>query len=414
MRWEDERYVRIYTRDTPDWIAMKWQGRAVFYELCRKVDRSGFIAVGKSGMRGLAGCLLMPQDVTEEGIDELLTDGCVKRVDGGLLIGNFIEAQETPQSDRARKRAQRERDRDSKKATSSGAGHAPAADQVDTGHSVTNRDAESQNVTESHARSQTVTNGHTASLCAVPYRTEPTNTHRAGAHAREERTIGPSLTADDLAAILAEIPILADLAADPGAVHDCYTGFVMTAGDTASPELAKAALGVLIARERLADMSPEGKRERVGTYLANARRYNRALPRGDRTSDTVLVTEDVRVVLEVFGEAWSAKKRRDFVQAAGDEKHAAALVEAARGHAGRLKIRPREVVRFWAERYLADGDKFVADPEHPLRLLPGRLTTYGAPKRPTVEFGPSKPKEPLPEYTPPPSDMMARLTKGAA
>lgn len=256
---------------------------------------------------------------------------------------------------------------------------------------------------------------------ATPYRGEEireeenTNTHRERAHAREDRTIGPSCSEADLAALLAEIPVLADLATDPEAVHDVYTGFVMTAGDTASPELARAALGALIARERLADLSPDGKRERVGTYLANARKYNRDAPRAERSSDTVLVTEDVRVVLEVFGEAWTAKKRRPFVAAVGDEKYAAALVEAARGHAGRLKMRPRDVVRFWAEKYLGDTDKFVADPEHPLRLLPGRLTTYGVPptKKATVPFAQS-PAEKLPEYTPPPAELMAKITKGAA
>jgi hypothetical protein len=146
MRWEDERYVRIYTRDTPDWLAMQWQGRVVFYELARKVDRAGFVQLGKSGVRGLAGLLHMPVDVVEVGVEELLTDGCVVRVDGGLLIRNFIEAQETRQSDAARKRAQRERDRDRKRAGAE-TGHA-VAPPPGRARDVTGRDHPSQNVTE--------------------------------------------------------------------------------------------------------------------------------------------------------------------------------------------------------------------------------------------------------------------------
>lgn len=27
MRWEDERYIRIFTRDTPTWDAMEWKAQ---------------------------------------------------------------------------------------------------------------------------------------------------------------------------------------------------------------------------------------------------------------------------------------------------------------------------------------------------------------------------------------------------
>ena len=176
MRWEDERYVRIYTRDTPDWMAMEWQGRAVFYELSRKVDRSGFVPLGKSGTRGLAGLLRMPVDVVEVGVSELLKDGCVEQVDGGLLIGNFIEAQEARQSDAARKRAQRERDRNEKR---DGAGYEESRDlgeQDETGQGVTKRDATSRNVTECHEPSRAVTDGHQESQPVTLSRTVPSRT----------------------------------------------------------------------------------------------------------------------------------------------------------------------------------------------------------------------------------------------
>ena len=35
MRWEDERYVRIYTRDTPSWMLLSWDAQALFLQLLR-------------------------------------------------------------------------------------------------------------------------------------------------------------------------------------------------------------------------------------------------------------------------------------------------------------------------------------------------------------------------------------------
>lgn len=43
MDWENERYIRVYTRDTSDLLAIGHIGRAVWWELLRKVDRAGVI-----------------------------------------------------------------------------------------------------------------------------------------------------------------------------------------------------------------------------------------------------------------------------------------------------------------------------------------------------------------------------------
>jgi hypothetical protein len=110
MRWEDERYVRLYTRDSADWMALPWEARAVFYELLRKVDRAGILPVGKSGLRGVAGIFHMPVDVVESGVAALAADGCVQRSPEAITIPNFLAAQESRQTDAARKRSQRERD----------------------------------------------------------------------------------------------------------------------------------------------------------------------------------------------------------------------------------------------------------------------------------------------------------------
>jgi hypothetical protein len=57
MDWENERYVRVYTRDTIDWVALGWEAQSLFLLLIRKVDRSGVLEIGKHGARGVAGLI---------------------------------------------------------------------------------------------------------------------------------------------------------------------------------------------------------------------------------------------------------------------------------------------------------------------------------------------------------------------
>lgn len=128
MRFAEERYVKVYTRDTTEWIALTWEARALFYELLRKVDRAGILLTGRTGLRGLAALLRLPHEVVERAMPELLEDTCVVAVEGGFLVRNFIDAQETPQADKVRKAEERARARDKAASTSGVAvtsSHAP-------------------------------------------------------------------------------------------------------------------------------------------------------------------------------------------------------------------------------------------------------------------------------------------------
>lgn len=127
--------------------------------------------------------------------------------------------------------------------------------------------------------------------------------------------------------------------------------------------------------------------------------------------------EDIQAVLKIFGEVWAAKKRRPFVAAAGDEKHAADLAERARTHAPTAKTRPGDLVRFWAERHLASQDRFVVDSDHALRTLGKELTTYGLPRTPADKPNGARerPSQPEAPPAPPPPDFLAlagRLGRG--
>jgi hypothetical protein len=119
MNWGDERYVRIYTRDTTDWAIMCWEARALLVFILRKVDRIGVLDLGSRGLasggwRGLAELLRMPEEVVRRALPVLIEDGCVELQNGdrSLVVRNFIEAQEASQSGTVRQQESRLRRRD--------------------------------------------------------------------------------------------------------------------------------------------------------------------------------------------------------------------------------------------------------------------------------------------------------------
>lgn len=180
MDWSNERYVRLYTRDTETVLLQSWQARAVFREMLRKCDRAGVIEC-RTGPRGLAVVLNMPPEVVVEQLPTLLADGSVATCEGGYVLPNFIEAQEAPQSDKQRAKESRERRRDRARSPA----HVTKRDSVDNRHSashgaakrdtpVTDRD---ETITERTKTSHAVTPRHTASLQpsvpSVPSQPEP-------------------------------------------------------------------------------------------------------------------------------------------------------------------------------------------------------------------------------------------------
>ncbi len=151
MRWEDEQWIKVYTRDTADWLALSYDARSLFLNLLRKVDRAGLLPLGRHGKRAVAIIVGAPELWEERiapALDELLDDGCVRIEGGGLIIPNFVAAQEARQTDRARKAAQRARDRDQAVASS-----VTAEPEVRD-----NTGSESEGVTRRHTASHGVTN----------------------------------------------------------------------------------------------------------------------------------------------------------------------------------------------------------------------------------------------------------------
>lgn len=114
MNWEDERYVRLYVRDTGDWVTLSWDAQALFVQILRKVDRAGVLQFGKHGIRSLA-AVIGHREMAERlapALDELLADGCIQMQGDCIIVPNFIEAQEAKQSDKQRQSESRLRRRD--------------------------------------------------------------------------------------------------------------------------------------------------------------------------------------------------------------------------------------------------------------------------------------------------------------
>jgi hypothetical protein len=165
MDWSEERFIKVYTRDTTNWLSLSWQARGLFVLILRKLNRAGVLDLGRLGAKGVAvhvegSAAAWPS--IEPYLTELLDDGCVAIEGATLRVPNFVEAQAATQSPAARKRAERER------------------------AEVTKRDSESQNVTGSHAESHAVTGGHAASR-AVTTRLDETRSDET----RGERAPAP-------------------------------------------------------------------------------------------------------------------------------------------------------------------------------------------------------------------------------
>lgn len=141
MDWAEERYVRVYTRDTVEWSALCWEAQAVWLQMLRKFDRTGAIALGKLGRKGLAGLLRMPLEIIEAGLNGLVEDGCIQEHAGYIIAPNFLEAQEAktrPVSAAERQQSRREKLK-AKVSESQGERHAPSRNvtAVTKSHDVT-------------------------------------------------------------------------------------------------------------------------------------------------------------------------------------------------------------------------------------------------------------------------------------
>lgn len=183
MNWSDERYVRVYTRDTYDLLAVGWEGRLVLYELLRKCDRAGVLATG-GDLAVIPELLRIPVDIFERGIERLKKRGTVVVSEESITIPNYLAAQEAKYTTAARQRQSRQTR--AERAAANGEDPRIAARPDRYGPlGVTPRDhMGSQDVTNG---SHGVTAGHSGSLHTVPYLAVPYCTQK------EHSSVEPSV-----------------------------------------------------------------------------------------------------------------------------------------------------------------------------------------------------------------------------
>lgn len=143
MNWSEEFWIKLYRRASPSFWAMHWQARGLFRLVITELDPQGCLELGKLGLRAVAVVIQAPWVEVEPYLKECIEDGCLILSEDGAVLScpNFVEAQETAQSDRARARTARAR-RQAK------------------GKPVTSRHEPSRAVTENHVASRDVTAGH--------------------------------------------------------------------------------------------------------------------------------------------------------------------------------------------------------------------------------------------------------------
>jgi hypothetical protein len=152
MDWSNERYVRLYVRDTKTWKKARWEGQCLFMMLLRIVDRAGVLDDIEDPVEDLSLMTGLPEEVVQVGYERLEKSGAVELRGSYLLIPNFIEAQEASKSDAQRQRESREGRR----------ARALSVTKRDNGETECDsdelkRDKKSQVVTTGHNRSQVVT-----------------------------------------------------------------------------------------------------------------------------------------------------------------------------------------------------------------------------------------------------------------
>jgi hypothetical protein len=120
LRYDDESYVKVYTRDTLEWEVLSFDASSLHLQLWRKLDRSGAFIVGdvvqEDVPRALAKKLNSDEPRMAAALAELIRKKFVvmSDADGQLAIvfPYYVAAQSARTADRIRQQEKRVRDRD--------------------------------------------------------------------------------------------------------------------------------------------------------------------------------------------------------------------------------------------------------------------------------------------------------------
>jgi len=112
VNWAEEKFVKVFTRDTPTWRSWPWQARALAPLLMRVLEHDGSLSVGRLDLtRAVALTVCLPEDVVAPGLAGMLEDGTLELRADRLWWPKFEEAQESRKSDALNSRNYRARQR---------------------------------------------------------------------------------------------------------------------------------------------------------------------------------------------------------------------------------------------------------------------------------------------------------------
>lgn len=113
MNFEDEEYVRLYTRDTVTMKRIGWEGRTVLWHLMRKVEGSGVLELdaGDDAAEAVAALCDLSEELARTGLERLASRGVTELHGSSLVLVKFVEAQNARRSDRLRAQDYRDRKR---------------------------------------------------------------------------------------------------------------------------------------------------------------------------------------------------------------------------------------------------------------------------------------------------------------
>lgn len=275
MDFANERYVKVFVRDTLTWKLLGWEGRSVLLMMMRKLDRAGCLDVGDDDpAEAVAAIVDMPLEVVRPGLSRLFEREVFRVGNGILVMPKFVEGQETPQSDQQRKRESRARRRELAMVTKRpdlGTNRDPGetkrpATETKRPEVGTERDATGTNRDE---MSRAVTSGHVRSPLAEPSLAEQSREPGSASpspRAESETKAPPRTRSSRARAIAAAVPNPAppeprpsDVAdVEPVAAHGEESGFHPTKngsgeehGTGEEPELAAERRVIAEAQRRL-------------------------------------------------------------------------------------------------------------------------------------------------------------------
>jgi hypothetical protein len=204
MNFEDEPYVRFYTRDTKTWLKLGFEGQTVLMHLLRKVDRAGVLDDVTDPVDDVALVIRAPIDFVRVGLERLLKTATVEIRGARLVVPRFVEGQTAIKTDRLRSAELRKRRRDLARA---GLGEMVFGDEVEPDDDDVTPDSEtmpsvtvpSLAVTSASPRvaqpSRGLTRGHAASRAVTPSLAYPSLAYPNGSpltpHPESDSTSAP-------------------------------------------------------------------------------------------------------------------------------------------------------------------------------------------------------------------------------